>query len=323
MGIASDPMNHDAMFKMLLKAPTVLHGFFHAFLPEVARFVDFQTIEFVDKERHTFHARKRTGDLLIKTRFQGKSTGFLIHLEHQAQRETDLGRRMLEYFLLDWQDFDLPVYPIAVLSHKTRGAGRQLPLCVDFPNKQVLRFEFDVIDLARMDAEIYLKLPNPASLALSSRMKFDPTNRVGLARDFFVRLADTPIPGKVKRLVAGFFSEYQRLSSEEALQLEHKLSKVMPDMAREKVMQLTNPFIELGIQRGIQRGRKEGRREGRQEGEIELVLRLLKRRVGVLAASQERSVRKLEISRVEALSEALFDFTSRADLARWLRTNSK
>ena len=205
-------MKHDAMFKMLLKAPTVLRGFFDAFLPEVARFIDFQAIEFVDKERHTFHARKRTGDLLIKTRFQGKATGFLIHLEHQAQRHADLGRRMLEYFLLDWQEFDLPVYPIAVLSHKKRPSGCQLSLRVDFPNKQVLHFEFDVIDLARMDAETYLKFPNPASLALSSRMRFDPTNRIRLTRDFFVKLADTPVSGIVKRLVAGFFSEYQRLS---------------------------------------------------------------------------------------------------------------
>ena len=84
-------------------------------------------------------------------------------------------------------------------------------------------------------------------------------------------------------------------------------------------MQLTNPFIELGIQRGIQRGRQEGR----QEGEVELVLRQLKRSLGVLTASQERAVRKLDLSRVEELSEALLDFTSRADLARWLRANSK
>ena len=97
----------------------------------------------------------------------------------------------------------------------------------------------------------------------------------------------------------------------------------MPDMAREKVMQLTNPFIELGIQRGRQEGRQEGRREGRQEGQVELVLRLLRRRVGILTASQETAIRKLDLSRVEALSEALLDFTSRADLARWLHANSK
>ena len=46
---------------------------------------------------------------------------------------------------------------------------------------------------------------------------------------------------------------YSLSTRREALQLEHKLSKVMPDMAREKVMQLTNPFIELGIQRGVAR----------------------------------------------------------------------
>ncbi len=153
--------------------------------------------------------------------------------------------------------------------------------------------------------------------------------------DFFVRLTETQVPVKVKRLVAGFYSEYQRLNSEEALQLEENLSKVMPDMAREKVMQLTNPFIELGIQRGIrqgiqrgiqrgvQKGRTEGRREGRKEGEVELVLRQLNRRLGPLAASQEGSIRKLGLSRIEALSEALLDFQSRADLSRWLRRNSK
>ncbi len=312
-------MNHDAMFKMLLKAPTVLEGFFDAFLPEVGRFVDFRTIEFVDKERHTFHAKKRTGDLLIKTRFQGKSAGFLIHLEHQAQPETDLGRRMLEYFLLDWRDFNLPVYPIAVLSHRRPASGCKLPVRVDFPNRQVLCFDFDVVDLASMNAETYLKLANPAALALSSRMKTDPSAKVCLARDFFVRLTETPVPVKVKRLVAGFYSEYQPLNSEEALQLEENLSKVMPDMAREKVMQLTNPFIELGIQRGIQ----QGVQKGRKEGEVDVVLRQLKRRLGLLTASQEGSIRKLALSRIEALSEALLDFQSRADLSRWLRKNSK
>ncbi len=238
---------------------------------------------------------------------------------------------MLEYFLLDWREFDLPVYPIAVLSHRRPASGRQVPLRVDFPNKQVLRFDFDVVDLARMNAEAYLKLANPAALALSSRMKTAPSAKVCLARDFFVRLAETPVPAKVKRLVAGFYSGYQPLNSEEALQLEEDLSKVMPDMAREKVMHLTNPFIELGIQRGIrqgiergiQRGVQKGRREGRKEGEVDLVVRLLKRRVGKLTASQEGSIRKLGLSRIEALSEALLDFQSRADLSRWLRRNSK
>jgi hypothetical protein len=32
---------------------------------------------------------------------RGEPAGFLIHLEHQAQPDTNLPRRMLEYFTLD------------------------------------------------------------------------------------------------------------------------------------------------------------------------------------------------------------------------------
>jgi predicted transposase YdaD len=323
-------MNHDALFKMLLKSPAILRGFFDAFLPDVAKFVDFNVLEFVDKERLTIEGRKRTGDLLIKTRFRGEAAAFLIHLEHQAQPDPGLGRRMLEYFMLDWRDFELPVYPIAVLSHKEPPQVRLTPVRVDFPNGWVLRFKFDVIDLGRMQADSYLQLPNPAALALAARMKLNPTERVRLTRDLFIKLAQTPIGQEDKELVAGFFSEYQRLSIREALQLEREMSKVSLDMTKEKVIQLTNPFIELGIIRGRRQGRQEGlqkgihrgRQEGRQQGEVDLVLRMLRRRFGALTASQERAIRKLNLSRIEALGEALLEFTSRSDLARWLRPNS-
>jgi len=324
-------VDHDARFKMLLKAPAILRGFFELFLPEVAKFIDFGVLELVDKERHTIDGRKRTGDLLVKTRFKGGAAGFLIHLEHQAQPDPNLGRRMLEYFMLDWRDFDIPVYPIAVLSHRETLRVPPSPICVDFPNRRVLMFTFDVIDLSRMDAEPYLKTANPAGLALAARMKFDAKKRVSLTRDFFVGLSDSPIDPKDKLLVSAFFSDYQRLTLGQALQLEREMSKVMPDMAREKVIQLTNPFIELGILRGRRQGRKQGilkgRQQGilkgRQQGEVELVLKQLRRRFGSLAASQEKAVRMLKLSRIEALGEALLEFTSRADLDRWLHAHSK
>jgi hypothetical protein len=184
-------------------------------------------------------------------------------------------------------------------------------------------FTFDVIDLSRMDAEPYLKTADPAGLALAARMKFDAKKRVSLTRDFFVGLSDSPIDPKDKLLVSAFFSDYQRLTLGQALQLERAMSKVMPDMAREKVIQLTNPFIELGILRGRRQGRKQGILKGRQQGEVELVLKQLRRRFGSLAASQEKAVRMLKISRIEALGEALLEFTSRADLDRWLHAHSK
>ena len=94
-------------------------------------------------------------------------------------------------------------------------------------------------------------------------------------------------------------------------------------------MNLTNPFIELGKQRGLQQGLQQGReqgreqglQQGRQQGEADLVLKLISRRLGALSNSQEKAVRKLPLRKIEALGEALLDFTSVADLSRWLRNN--
>jgi predicted transposase YdaD len=65
---------------------------------------------------------------------------------------------------------------------------------------------------------------------------------------------------------------------------------------------------------GHQEGHQEGRQEGRQEGEANLVLRLLKRRLGALSVAQEERVRELSVEQLEALGEALLDFTAMADL---------
>jgi predicted transposase/invertase (TIGR01784 family) len=310
-------VDHDALFKMLLKRPTIFRGLFDAFLPKAGRFVDFDHLVFVDKERITIDGRKRTGDLLVKTRFREHPAGFLIHLEHQAQKDSNLARRMLEYLLLDWQEYNMPVYPIAVLSYKHMKPLSLVPLELYFPNKKVLHFDFDVIDLTLMKAESFVKLKNPAALALAARMKADPRDRVSLTRDFFLSLARTKIGREEKDLVAGFFSKYQPLSGQESLQLEEEVSKVKSKDAREAVMNLTNPFIELGKQRG----RQEGIIEGRQEGQMELVLRLLTRRLGAQSAAHEKAIRKLSVEKIEALGEALLDFSASADLARWLRQN--
>ncbi len=69
-------------------------------------------------ELFTHHHKRRIGDLLIKTKLRGNDAAFLIHLGQVAQAYNDLARRMLEYFVLDWRQFNLPVYPIAVFSHR-------------------------------------------------------------------------------------------------------------------------------------------------------------------------------------------------------------
>jgi len=154
-------------------------------------------------------------------------------------------------------------------------------------------------------------------------MRFRSGNRLRLIKDFALTLARMMPSKPVGDMVAAFFFAYQRLSPTEHLQLQQKISKVESTEMGDRVMELTNPWIEAGKeqgrQEGLQEGRQEGLQEGRQQGEVELVLRQLSRRFGAISASQEKSIRKLPLATIETLGEALLEFSSTADLARWLR----
>ncbi len=63
----------------------------------------------------------------------------------------------------------------------------------------------------------------------------------------------------------------------------------------------------------------KGRQEGIKEGKLELVLRLLERRVGEIAPDIESRIRRLSIEQLENLGEAVLDFTSASDLTDWLQ----
>ena len=65
--------------------------------------------------------------------------------------------------------------------------------------------------------------------------------------------------------------------------------------------------------------RQEGRAEGRQEEACTLVLRLLRRRLGQLDADLEARLQSLPLLQLEALADALLDFTTLSGLDAWLR----
>ena len=58
--------------------------------------------------------------------------------------------------------------------------------------------------------------------------------------------------------------------------------------------------------------------QGRQEGMTDIVLRLLRQRLGNLDEHQQEQVRELELNQVEKLSEVIFNFKVLSDLTNWL-----
>lgn len=80
-------------------------------------------------------------------------------------------------------------------------------------------------------------------------------------------------------------------------------------------------YITTGERIGYERGKEEGKHEGKQEGEQTLVLRLLQKRVGELPEFVRQSIQTLSLNQLEALLQALLDFTAIDDLLNWLEEN--
>ena len=79
--------------------------------------------------------------------------------------------------------------------------------------------------------------------------------------------------------------------------------------------------METSRQEGKEEGLVQGRQEGLQQGEINIVLRLLDRRVGTVPAELAAQVEASSLEQLEALGEALLDFEGIDDLVRWLEQN--
>ena len=94
----------------------------------------------------------------------------------------------------------------------------------------------------------------------------------------------------------------------------------LPSLSREEIQQMLG-FTDIDIKqtRFYQDVFAEGRQEGRQEGEVALVLRLLTRRFGELKPSVVEQIRGLSLPEVEALAEALLEFSQIAELENWLQ----
>jgi hypothetical protein len=214
------------------------------------------------------------------------------------------------------REFKLEVYPIVLVSCHWPGASELSPLISDFPDKRVLFFDFEIVVLEQMMALQHARNANPAALALSGGMRVGQNERARLAVMFLESLAAVNLSEEEREIVTEFFFGHLRLDHDEKLQLKEELTKV-GGMSSEEIRELVkishNPFVEWGREEGMEKGREEGRLR-----EAELVLRLLRRKFGVLAAEQADSIRKLSIEKLEALAEALLYFQCIGDLDAWL-----
>jgi predicted transposase YdaD len=306
-------VNHDRLFKELLT--TFFVDFIDLFLPKMVRYIDKSSIEFLDKEIFTdvTAGARHEADLIVKAKFKGKDSFFLVLIETQAQHQPDFNRRLFSYFARLHEKYAQPVYPVALLSFERPQAEQPHVYEVSFPDLKVLQFRYPAIQLNRLDWRSFLKRPNPAAAALIAKMNIAQEDRPKVQLECSLMLARLKLDPARQKLISGFVDTYLKLTAAEMTAYELQCQELAPK-TQEDIMELTNYWER----KGIKQGRREGRKQGRQEGAVSLVKRLLQRRLTSIDSNVLEQVEILTPEQIELLSEALLDFTTVADLKRWL-----
>jgi hypothetical protein len=302
-------IDHDRLFKEILT--TFFVEFIELFFPDVGKYLDVDSIQFMDKEIFTdvTSGEKREADLIVKCRFLGREFFFLIHTEHQSTREKDFARRMFFYFARLSEKYGLPVYSIALFSYDKPRNEEKNQYVVEFPDHKALEFNFKVIQLNRLNWRDFLKQENPIASALMAKMGFKDEERVQVKKECLRMIVRLKLDPAKTHLLSSFVDSYLRLKDEEQKQFDAEM-KALPKKEREGVMELTTSWKEEGIQIGLQ--------QGLQQGKADLVLTLLRERIGKINKSNEQRISRLSIGQLTELGKALLNFKDKSDLEKWL-----
>lgn len=294
-------INHDQLFKELLT--TFFVEFIDLFFPEVLRYLDTSSITFVDKELFTdvTQGRKKILDVVALTKFREQDYSFLIHIEAQASQQTDFNRRMFRYFCSLFLKDDRPIYPIVVFSYDSPKYPDKNNFIIELPDQKVLDFNYQVVQLNRLNWRDFLNQDNPIASALMAKMKIKKRARPLVKAECLRLLVSFELDPAKLQILSGFIDTYLDLNSTEEEFFQSQLN-TMELEPKEKIMQITTSW----------------ERKGRLEGQTFTILRLLNRKLGELPTEIVTTIKSLESSQLETLTEELLDFNTIDDLRQWL-----
>ena len=294
-------INHDKLFKELLT--TFFVEFLELFFPSILEYLDADTITFVDKELFTdvVGGEKKIMDIVALARFQQQNYSFLVHIENQASSDTEFNRRLFRYFCSLFLKYDHPVYPIVVFSYDSPQRLDRSSFVIDFPDKRVLNFDYEIVQLNRLNWRDFLQQKNPVAAALMAKMKIEEGDRPQVKAECLRLMVTLKLDPAKMYLISGFVDTYLNLSQQEELIFQSQLS-TMELEEQEQIMQITTSWEQKGI----------------AKGQSNTILRQLNRKFGTLDNKIAEQIKALEASQLNSLSEDLLDFESIDDLDRWL-----
>jgi hypothetical protein len=255
----------------------------------------------------------RRADVVLQATLAGEEAWLVVHIELQARAETGLPHRMFDYAVRLEARHGRPVYPIALLTYDRPRTAAPDTFVRVLGGREIVRFRYQVVQLARLRWQDHRELRNPAVAALMARMNVAAAERPrvqweGLRQGLTLGLGETEL-----RVIAGYLDAYAPLSKAQRAELRALIRKEGPEM-EEPLLELSNHWLREGKALGEARGRALGR----QEGALQLARRLVAAKVGGVSPAVDELLAALPPEALEDLAVAIFGLDDEAALRRWL-----
>lgn len=310
--------DYDSPWKEILEA--YFQQALEFFFPNTAADIDWQApIEFLDKEFQAISRSakqgKRYADKLVKVRtLSGQEKLLLIHVEVQGQKEDEFPLRMFTYNFRTLDRYKIQAVSLAILCDSDKNWN---PNTYAFTHNDTIQyFKFGTAKLLKyqrrwkqLEASDNVFATVVMAHLKTQQTQNDPKQRKYWKFSLIRRLYDKGLDEQDIRNLYRFIDWVMILPKG----LENEFWEDFKQFEQERNM----PYMTTGERIGFDRGKQEGL----VEGELSMVLRQLQRRLGQLSPTVREQIESLALAQIEALGEALLDFTGADDLSRWLRQN--
>ena len=302
--------DYDSPWKDILEA--YFQQAIEFFFPKTAAIINWQVPhEFLDKEFQAIsndaEQGKRYADKLVKVRcLNGEEKWLYIHVEVQGQPEEEFALRMFTYNFRIFDRYKQSAISLAILCDSDKKWH---------PN--TYSFSYD-------DTVLYFKFGTVKLLKYQRRWKeLEASNNV-FATVVMAHLRTQQTLKEAKQRKHWKFSLIRRLYdlglSEQDIRKLYKFIDWVMILPRG----LENEFWE-----DFQKFEQERKmtyitsveRIGYERGKLETILQLLNKLLGEVSQENCATIESLTLEQLNALCEALLNFTSTDDLVRWLQQN--
>ncbi len=283
---------HDPFLKRLYKAGA--HDAVALFFPELAAHIDWEQIQWIDKEvpieGEGTDTRAVIADLLCLTRdVEGRYLEVLLHPELQMAKEADMDWRALQYnagTLLQRGSPDARVLTFVFYHCGGAGGIQKRRYALEFYGEPLLEVGYWSVGLGDLNAEEYAEKDNPMAWALASWMRKPRKGRVQLRLRLVGKILRFVREPRYRRLLLGTVRTYFTLSAAQKAEEERLLQSSEYGEVREMFQSEFDKFEEEVERRAVRQAKQED------------LLQLLVEKFGSVPEWASARVRDLEDTRM-------------------------